>query len=83
MPDQEENGNDLGKSFRSSTQQWYVVCTYQNPLDEAILMRTHNIQFHDKIRRFPQIFVFLSYRKSFIRTQKGVQISHGKPAIIV
>ena len=28
-------------------------------LDEAILMSTHNIQFHDKVRKFPQIFVFL------------------------
>ena len=27
--------------------------------DEAILMSTHNIQFHDKIRKFHLIFVFL------------------------
>ena len=24
-------------------------------------MRTHNIQFHDKIRKFHKVFVFLSY----------------------
>ena len=35
-----------------------------------ILMSTHNLQFHDKIRKFPQIFVFLSYRKNFVGTQK-------------
>ena len=29
-------------------------------------MSTHNIQFHDKIRKFPQIFVFLSYRKKIV-----------------
>ena len=28
-----------------------------------ILMSTHIIQFHDKIRKFPYIFVFLGYRK--------------------
>ena len=50
-------------------------------LDKAILMRTHNIQFHDKIRKFPKIFVFLSYWKNFIGTQKRVRITHGKQAI--
>ena len=50
-------------------------------LDEAILMSTHNIQFHDKIRKFPKIFVFLSYWKNFVGTQKRVRISHGKRAI--
>ena len=44
-PVQEANSDNLGKSFRFSTQ--YCM------LDEAILMRTHNIQFHDKIRKFP------------------------------
>ena len=31
-------------------------------------MSTHNIQFHDKIRKlkFPEIFVFLRYRKNFV-----------------
>ena len=42
-------------------------------------MSTHNIQFDDKIRNFPEIFVFLSYGKSFVGTQK--RISHGKRAI--
>ena len=44
-------------------------------------MSTHNIQFHDKIRKFPLVFVFLSYRKNFKGTQKRVRINHGKRAI--
>ena len=44
-------------------------------------MSTHNIQFHDKIRKFPLVFVFLSYRKNFVGTQKRVRINHGKQAI--
>ena len=27
-PGQEANGDDLGKSFRSSIQLWYVKCTH-------------------------------------------------------
>ena len=46
-------------------------------------MNTQNIQFHDEIRKFPLNFVFLSYQKNFIRTQKLVRISHGKQAICV
>ena len=44
-------------------------------------MSTHNIHFHDKIRKFPEIFVFLSYLKNIVGTQKRVRISHGKRAI--
>ena len=44
-------------------------------------MSKHNIQFHDKIRKFLEILVFLSYRKNFVGTQKRVRISHGKRAI--
>ena len=44
-------------------------------------MSTHNIQFRDKMRKFPYIFVFLSCRKNFVGTQKRVRISHGKRAI--
>ena len=40
-------------------------------------MSTHNIQLHDKIRKFPCIFVLLSYRKNFVGTQKLIQISYG------
>ena len=40
-------------------------------------MSIHNIQFHDKIRKF----VYLSYWKNFLGTQKRVRISHGKRAI--
>ena len=53
------------------------------PYHEAIQMGTHSIQINDKIRKFPQIFVFLSYRKNFVGTQKIVWISHGKWAIHV
>ena len=47
VPGQEANSDNLVKYFRVSTQQLYVVCTHLNRLDEAILMSTHNIQFHD------------------------------------
>ena len=52
-PGQEANSDNLVKYFRFSTQQLYVECTHQNCLNEAILMNTHNIKFHDKIRKFP------------------------------
>ena len=41
-------------------------------------MSIYNIQFHDKIRKKSLIFVFLSYRKNFVGTEKRVRISHGK-----
>ena len=44
-------------------------------------MSTHNIQFHDKIRKYPEIFVLMNYRKNFVGTQTRVQITHGKRAI--
>ena len=44
-------------------------------------MSTHNIQFHDKVRKIHLIFVFLSYRKNFVGTEKRVRISHGKRPI--
>ena len=40
-----------------------------------------NIQFHDKMTKFFQIFVLLIYRKNFVGTQKRVGISRGKRAI--
>ena len=40
-------------------------------------MSTHNMQFHDKIKKiFPKHFFFLSYRKNFVGTQNQVRISH-------
>ena len=42
-------------------------------------MSTLNIQFHDKMTKFPKIFVLLE--KVPIGTQKRVRISHGKRAI--
>ena len=44
-------------------------------------MSTQNIRFHDKIRKFPEIFVFLSYRKNFVGTQKRVRIIQGNQTI--
>ena len=44
-------------------------------------MSTHNKQCHDKITKFPLTFVFMSYRKNFLGTQKRVRISHGKRVI--
>ena len=46
-------------------------------------MSTHNIQFHDKIRKNPLIFVFLCYQKNFAGTQERVRIIHCKRAIDV
>ena len=37
-----------------------------------ILMSTNNIQFLDKIRTIPQLFVFLNYQKNFVGSQKRV-----------
>ena len=50
-PVQEANSDYFGKYFRLSTQRLYVECTHLNRLDEVVLMSTHNIQFHDKIRK--------------------------------
>ena len=44
VPGQETNSDNLGFFFLFPSQLLY---------DEAILMNTHNIQFNDKIRRFP------------------------------
>ena len=46
-------------------------------------MSTYNIQFHDKIRKKSQIFVFLSYWMKFVGNEKRVRIIHGKRAIRV
>ena len=36
-------------------------------------MSTHNKQLHDKIRKNPKIFVFLSYWKNFVGTEKRLK----------
>ena len=47
-------------------------------------MSTHNIQFHNKIRKkIPEYLFFLSYRKGFVGTEKRVRIIQGKRAIRV
>ena len=68
-PVQEANGDNLGNSF-------LFLCNngMLSVLDGAIL--THNIQFHTKIRKFPQIFVFWGDRKNYVGTRKLVQMSH-------
>ena len=45
-------------------------------------MSTHNIQFHDKIRK-KSFTVFLSYWKNFVGTEKRVRIIQGVRAIRV
>ena len=35
----------------------YVVCTYKNRLNEAILISTHNIHFQNKISNYPKILM--------------------------
>ena len=69
-PGQEANGDNLGKSFLSST--------HIGTLSAIIRTSTYNIQCHDEIRKFPQIFVFLSDRKNFAVSQKGVRINNCK-----
>ena len=46
-------------------------------------MSTQNIQFHDQIRKVPQIFAFWNCQTNILVTQKQVWISHGKRAIWV
>ena len=43
-------------------------------------MNTHNIKFHDKLRKKSLNICFLSYWKNFVGTEKRVRI-HGKRAI--
>ena len=43
-------------------------------------MSTHNIQFHDKIRKTS---LNTCYQKNFVGTEKRVRIIHGKRAICV
>ena len=59
---QEANGDNLGESFSINN----------------CMLSTRNIQFLDKTRKFPKLFVFLSYRKNLAGTQKQVLISHDK-----
>ena len=80
VPSQEANGDNLGIIFFDFLHNNCRVYSLESP-HEAILTSTHNIRFYDKIRKFPLIFVFLSYRKNFVGTQKRVRISHGKRAI--
>ena len=69
-PGQEANSNNLGKSFH---------LLYNNgmlsELEEAILMSTHNIQFHHKIRKFPKYFFFWSFRKNFVGTKNEFELA--------
>ena len=69
----------LRLSFRSSMKQYYVEFTHQNHLHQTILMSICYINFHDKISIFKkyQIFVFGSYRKNCLRTQKLVRTRAG------
>ena len=52
-----------------------VECTHQNHIDEAILMSTHSIHFHDKIGNIPKIYLnicFLELWENFLETQNRV-----------
>ena len=66
-PVQEANSDTLGKSFRFSTQSLYIECTHYNCLDETILMSTHNIQSHYKIRKKSLNICFLELFEGFCR----------------
>ena len=83
-PVQKTNSDNLGKSFQFSTQWLYVECTHLNCLDEAILMSTHNIQFHDKIRKkIPKYLFSWAIGRILYGLKKKVRIIHGKRAIRV
>ena len=45
--------------FSSLYCKWYVVCTYQNRLDEAILIRRHNIPSCSRKSNRNPYFAFL------------------------
>ena len=49
-PVQEANSDNLGKFF-DFLHNDCMMCPHHNRLDEAILISTHNIQFHDNIRK--------------------------------
>ena len=70
-PVQEANSDNLGKSFRFSTQ-WGDSNEYTQ----------HTIPWWNK-KKNHQIFVFLSYWKNFVGTEKRVRIIHVKRAIRV
>ena len=38
-------------------------------------MSTHNVQFLDRIRKFPLIIVFWSYRENFVGTQNKFELA--------
>ena len=48
---------------------WVMVCWVYSFESKAILMNARNIHFHDEIRRYQEIFIFLSYQKTFLGTQ--------------
>ena len=45
---------------------WYFECTYSNGLDDAILISTHNIYFHDIISKH-------LFSSAFGRISKGLK----------
>ena len=53
-------GSIIGIYFRFSLTRRYFVCSHENRLDEAILMRTHNISFSIKKKKK----ITLNYPKS-------------------
>ena len=56
------------------------MCNHKNCLDDAFLMKTHNITFDDEIRPKPSyIFGYLELWS----TEEGVQMNNGKRVISV
>ena len=51
VPSPEVNGDNLGIFLFNFLYNNCMEYTHKNHLDEAFLMSTHNIQFHDKIRK--------------------------------
>ena len=82
-PGQEADNENLGKTFRFSTQKLYGECTHFNRLDDVILMNTHNLRLYDKSKKISLNICFLGLSEEFVGTQKRVRISDGKRAIYV
>ena len=52
-PSYEVNSKCFGTLFNFLHNNCMLSVLIRNRLDEAILMSTHNIQLHNKIRKFP------------------------------
>ena len=74
---------DDKNNFLPFSLKMYVVSTYLNCLDEAILMNTHNIQFYEHSNEYLQYIFIEKYRKLFSKLSQLMRLwylSHGRTA---